>query len=213
MKRPRPRPSAASGGSRFSRSTPTDTRTRSPGGGLTACNSTRTKPNPMTGGRLSPSSTRPIPRRSSPSVTAPTNKPACAQGVDDYTGGDTWSKQDLQRLTPQHLPAQGGLLWHGKIYCGNVYHGQGDANQFSDQELIDWINTCNAPGRRLHARLALRSQDRTAQRLWARTVETDRTCCEGGRNAAKQATIPLGTGRATIKRIDALPYVGQLLRP
>jgi hypothetical protein len=32
-------------------------------------------------------------------------------------------------------------LWHGKIYCGDVYHGQGDANQFSDQELIDWINT------------------------------------------------------------------------
>jgi hypothetical protein len=37
-------------------------------------------------------------------------------------------------------------LWHGKIYCGNVYHGLGDANQFSDQELIDWINTCNRQG-------------------------------------------------------------------
>ena len=31
-------------------------------------------------------------------------------------------------------------------YCGNVYHGQGNANQFSDQELIDWINTCNRQG-------------------------------------------------------------------
>lgn len=69
----------------------------------------------------------------------------CA-GVDDYTGGDTWSKQDLTRLTPDRLPAAAGLLWHGKIYCGNVYHGQGDANQFSDQELIDWVNTCNRQG-------------------------------------------------------------------
>lgn len=68
------------------------------------------------------------------------------KGVDDLTGGDTWSKQDLSRLTPARLPARGGLLWHGKIYCGNVYHGQGDANQFSDQELIDWINTCNRQG-------------------------------------------------------------------
>ncbi len=75
------------------------------------------------------------------------NEQACVcPGVDDYTGGDTWSKQDLQRLTPQHLPAQEGILWHGKIYCGNVYHGQGAANQFSDQELIDWINTCNRQG-------------------------------------------------------------------
>jgi hypothetical protein len=41
---------------------------------------------------------------------------------------------------------QDGILWHGKIYCGNVYHGQGDANEFSDQELIDWINTCNHQG-------------------------------------------------------------------
>ncbi len=44
------------------------------------------------------------------------------------------------------MPAQEGLLWHGKIYCGNIYHGQGDANQFTDQELIDWINTCNRQG-------------------------------------------------------------------
>lgn len=66
--------------------------------------------------------------------------------VDNFAGGDTWSKQDLARLTPQHLPARGGLLWHGKIYCGNVYHGQGNANQFRDEELIDWINTCNRQG-------------------------------------------------------------------
>ncbi|HEY5915327.1 MAG TPA: hypothetical protein VJA21_32495 [Verrucomicrobiae bacterium] len=75
------------------------------------------------------------------------NEQAClCEGVDDYTGGDTWSKQDLTRLTPDRLPAQAGLLWHGKIYCGNVYHGQGDGNQFSDQELIDWIKACNRQG-------------------------------------------------------------------
>lgn len=75
------------------------------------------------------------------------NEQACVRkGLDDFTGGDTWSKQDLKRLTPQRLPAQQGILWHGKIYCGNVYHGQGDANQFSDPELIDWINTCNRQG-------------------------------------------------------------------
>jgi hypothetical protein len=75
------------------------------------------------------------------------NEQACiCKGVDDYTGGDTWSKQDLERLTPARLPAERGILWHGKIYCGNVYHGQGDANQFSDQELIDWIRTCNRQG-------------------------------------------------------------------
>jgi hypothetical protein len=68
------------------------------------------------------------------------------QGIDDYTGGDTWSKQDLKKLTPKNYPAKGGILWHGKIYCGNVYHGQGNANQFTDQELIDWINTCNQQG-------------------------------------------------------------------
>jgi alpha-L-fucosidase len=75
------------------------------------------------------------------------NEQACVRkGIDDYTGGDTWSKQQLSRLTPATKPAQGGILWHGKIYCGNVYHGQGDANQFSDQELIDWISTCNSQG-------------------------------------------------------------------
>ena len=75
------------------------------------------------------------------------NERACVcKGVDDYTGGDTWSKQDLKQLTPQRLPPQEGILWHGRIYCGNVYHGQGDANQFTDQELIDWIDTCNRQG-------------------------------------------------------------------
>jgi hypothetical protein len=75
------------------------------------------------------------------------NEQAClCAGVDDYTGGDTWSRQDLRQLTPERLPPQKGILWHGKIYCGNVYHGQGDGNQFTDQELIDWINTCNAQG-------------------------------------------------------------------
>jgi hypothetical protein len=67
-------------------------------------------------------------------------------GIDDYTAGDTWSKQDLNLLTPKTLPSQDGILWHGKIYCGNVYHGQGDANQFTDQELIDWIKACNSQG-------------------------------------------------------------------
>jgi alpha-L-fucosidase len=75
------------------------------------------------------------------------NEQACIhKGTDDYTAGDTWSKQDLTRLTPEKMPPQGGILWHGKIYCGNVYHGQGDSNQFRDQELIDWIETCNRQG-------------------------------------------------------------------
>ncbi|MGO8676573.1 MAG: hypothetical protein ACLQVX_11965 [Limisphaerales bacterium] len=75
------------------------------------------------------------------------NEQACVrEGIDDYSGGDTWSRQDLPRLTPKTLPPQAGILWHGKVYCGSVYHGQGDANQFADQELIDWINTCNSQG-------------------------------------------------------------------
>lgn len=75
------------------------------------------------------------------------NRQACiCKGVDDFTSGDAYKKQDLTRLTPENMPAEEGLLWHGKIYCGNVYHGQGDANQFRDQELIDWINTCNHQG-------------------------------------------------------------------
>ena len=76
------------------------------------------------------------------------NEQACVQkGIDDYTGGDTWSKQNLNRLTPKNLPAQGGILWHGKIYCGNVYHGQGDANQFGDL----WLKFCGKPLARLKA--------------------------------------------------------------
>jgi hypothetical protein len=75
------------------------------------------------------------------------NEHACIRpGVDDYTAGDTWSKQDLIRLTPQLLPGQQGILWHGKIYCGNVYHGQGERNQFTDDQLIGWIKTCNRQG-------------------------------------------------------------------
>lgn len=75
------------------------------------------------------------------------NEFACVKhGIDDYTAGDTWTKQNLKRLTPNVLPPQGGILWHGKIYCGNVYHGQGDANQFMSQELIEWIRTCNRQG-------------------------------------------------------------------
>ncbi len=68
------------------------------------------------------------------------------QGIDDFTGGDTWSRQDLKKLTPMTRPAQEGVLWHGKIYCGNVYHGQGTGNQFSDEELVDWIKSCNREG-------------------------------------------------------------------
>ncbi len=75
------------------------------------------------------------------------NEQACLRkDIDNFTGGDTWSKQDLLRLVPDRLPAQGGILWHGKIYCGNVYHGLGDANQFRDEELITWIKTCNRQG-------------------------------------------------------------------
>ena len=39
------------------------------------------------------------------------NEQACVcKGIDDYTGGDTWSKQDLKRLTPKALPPQDGIL-------------------------------------------------------------------------------------------------------
>jgi alpha-L-fucosidase-like protein len=75
------------------------------------------------------------------------NEHACVRpGVDDFTGGDTWTKQDLARLTPRHSPAQNGILWHGKIYCGNIYHGQGTSNQFTTDELLQWIKTCNSEG-------------------------------------------------------------------
>jgi hypothetical protein len=75
------------------------------------------------------------------------NEFACVKpGIDDYTAGDSWTKQNLKRLTPNVLPPQNGILWHGKIYCGNVYHGQGDANQFTNQELSEWIKTCNRQG-------------------------------------------------------------------
>jgi hypothetical protein len=75
------------------------------------------------------------------------NEQGCIQqGIDDYTAGDTWAKVDLTQFTPDKKPAQNGILWHGKIYCGNVYHGMGTTNQYSDQYLIDWINTCNRQG-------------------------------------------------------------------
>src|SRR5207244_1263261 len=69
-----------------------------------------------------------------------------APGVQDYTYGDTIDKLDLTQFTPQTMPGDPRILWHGKMYCGNVYHGLGDANQYTDQELIDWINTCNNQG-------------------------------------------------------------------
>jgi hypothetical protein len=68
------------------------------------------------------------------------------KGLDDYTGGDTWTKQDLLKLTPGNWPPQDNILWHGKIYCGNIYHGLGDGNLYGDQELIDWIRTCSDQG-------------------------------------------------------------------
>jgi hypothetical protein len=66
--------------------------------------------------------------------------------IDDFTGGDISVKVDLKNYTPFTRPADGGILWHGKIFCGNVYHGLGFANQYTDQELIDWVNTCNHQG-------------------------------------------------------------------
>ena len=61
------------------------------------------------------------------------NEQGCIKtGVDDYTAGDTWAKVDLTQFTPDKKPAQNGILWHGKIYCGNVYHGIGTTNQYTD---------------------------------------------------------------------------------
>lgn len=75
------------------------------------------------------------------------NEQACLQqGIDGFTAGDTWAKVDLTNFTPEKKPAQNGILWHGKIYCGNVYHGMGTTNLYSDEHLIDWIQTCNRQG-------------------------------------------------------------------
>ena len=137
---------AASGASKCSEEYADRYRTRSPAGGSTAWNSNSYKDKPDDWATIDSVVHRANPR----AVIAFSyggNEQACVhKGIDDYTGGDTWSKQDLSRFTPKNLPAQEGILWHGKIYCGNVYHGQGDANQFSDQELIDWIKTCNSQG-------------------------------------------------------------------
>ncbi|HEV3026288.1 MAG TPA: malectin, partial [Planctomycetota bacterium] len=69
-----------------------------------------------------------------------------APGVQDFAGGDSWSKMDLTQYTPTTYPGDSRILWHGKMYCGNIYHGQGTDNQYTDQELIDWLNTCNNEG-------------------------------------------------------------------
>lgn len=63
---------------------------------------------------------------------------------DHYFGWPSAPDETFDKYTD--MPAQKSILWHGKIHCGSVYHGQGDANQFRDQELIDWINTCNRQG-------------------------------------------------------------------
>jgi len=41
---------------------------------------------------------------------------------------------------PALLPAPAEMLWHGKICCRNVYHGQGTGNQLSDEDLLAWIH-------------------------------------------------------------------------
>ena len=121
---------------------------------------------------------RAIPRPLSPSVAAPTSKPV-SQGDRRLTravipgASRTWPS-DAARLPPQE-----GILWHGKIYCGNVYHGKGDTNQFTDRELIDWIKTCNQPRRRLYTGLALQPQNRAAQGLWLRPIEESRSRRQG----------------------------------
>jgi len=69
-----------------------------------------------------------------------------APGVQDFAGGDSWSKMDLTQYTPSTYPGDSRILWHGKMYCGNIYHGQGTANQYTDQQLVDWLNTCNSEG-------------------------------------------------------------------
>jgi hypothetical protein len=69
-------------------------------------------------------------------------------GVDDYTSGDQWSPAplNLDNLTPKTQPVTGDILWCGKIYCGNIYHGLGNANRYTDDALIKWIRTCNQEG-------------------------------------------------------------------
>jgi hypothetical protein len=70
------------------------------------------------------------------------------KGVDNYTSGDQWSPLplDLANLTPKTRPVTGDILWCGKIYCGNIYHGLGNANRYPDETLVGWIKTCNIQG-------------------------------------------------------------------
>ena len=134
------------------------------------------------------------------------NEQACVcSGVDDYTGGDTWSKQDLQRLTPQRLPPQEGILWHGKIYCGNVYHGQGGDNQFSDQELIDWINTCNSQGGVCTLDWPFDPQTGLLKDFGLAQLKRIARAVKGNKTLQAGATVPLGGRTATIQRMDVLP--------
>lgn len=81
-----------------------------------------------------------------PDGTVVGNQGDLAPGVQDFAGGDSWSKLDLTGFTPNTLPGDSRILWHGKMYCGNIYHGQGTDNQYADQDLIDWLNTCNSQG-------------------------------------------------------------------
>lgn len=69
-------------------------------------------------------------------------------GVDNYTSGDQWSPSplDLANLTPKIHPVTGDILWCGKIYCGDIYHGLGNSNRYTDDYLINWIKTCNSQG-------------------------------------------------------------------
>ena len=103
------------------------------------------------------------------------NEQACVcQGVDDYTGGDTWSKQDLKRLdapTPagpgRHPLARQDLLRKRLSRPGRRQPVQRPGADRLDQDL-------QHPGRRLHAGLALRSPNRAAQGVRARAIEENR---------------------------------------
>jgi hypothetical protein len=81
-------------------------------------------------------------------ITFSENQPEdnVAPGIEDYAPGDTYTHLVLPNYTPNTLPGAPGQQWHLKMFCGNVYHGLGDSNYYSDADLINWVTTVNSQG-------------------------------------------------------------------
>ena len=126
----------------------------------------------MIGGRSIPSSTAANPKAVI-AFSYGRNEQACVcEGIDDYTGGDTWSKQDLTRLTPEApaSSARRSLAWQDLLRQRLSRPGRCQPVQRSGTDRLD--QHLQPPGWRLHARLAVGPQNRTAQGIRHRAVET-----------------------------------------